>query len=62
MKPGDWMNADYLPIMPNWRKLRLLGTQGDEKSELEDAIRECLAAKTAAILDVWVRGKRTCIP
>lgn len=52
---SDWMNAEYLP---NYEKLAEAygwwGRKVTRKSELEDALRECLSVKRPALLDVWV--------
>lgn len=51
----DWMNAEYIP---NFEKLAeaygCWGRRVTRLSELEAAMRECLAEKRPAILDVWV--------
>lgn len=61
--PGDWMNAEYLP---NFEKLAhaygAWGRKVTKRSELKDALQECLASKTVAILDVWVAREENVYP
>jgi len=61
--PNDWMNADYLP---NFEKLAgaygCWGRRVTRKSELEDALRECLSTPGVAILDVWVAREENVFP
>ncbi|HOL93380.1 MAG TPA: biosynthetic-type acetolactate synthase large subunit [bacterium] len=63
MKPGDWMNAEYLP---DFEKLAVAygawGRKVTRRSELEDALRECLRVKQTAILDVWVAREENVYP
>ncbi|MFB3786235.1 MAG: biosynthetic-type acetolactate synthase large subunit [bacterium] len=63
MNPGDWMNADYLP---NFEKLAeaygAWGRKVTRRSELKDALRECLSVKQTAILDVWVAREENVYP
>ncbi len=61
--PGDWMNADYIP---NFEKLAAAyggwGRRVTKRSELDEAIKECLACDTVAILDVWVAREENVYP
>ncbi|MBN2329042.1 MAG: biosynthetic-type acetolactate synthase large subunit [Candidatus Omnitrophica bacterium] len=60
---GDWMNSEYLP---NFEKLAHAygwwGRKVTRKSDLEEALKECLAAKQPAMLDVWVSREENVYP
>ncbi len=61
--PGAWMNAEYLP---DFEQLAAAygawGRRVKKKSELDDAIRECLSQTKVSILDVWVAREENVYP
>ncbi len=63
VSPADWKHSDYVP---NFSKLSepfgCWGRKVTKRSELENAIRECLEADRVAVLDVWVSREANVFP
>ncbi|MGC9328880.1 MAG: biosynthetic-type acetolactate synthase large subunit, partial [Candidatus Hinthialibacter sp.] len=61
--PKDWMQCEYLP---NFEKLAQAygwwGRKVTQKSDLEEALKECLSVKQPALLDVWVSREENVYP
>ncbi|MBI1389355.1 MAG: biosynthetic-type acetolactate synthase large subunit [bacterium] len=62
-KPGDWMNADYIP---NFVKLAeaygCYGRKVTQSSELKQALKESFKYPGCAILDIWVAREENVFP
>ncbi len=62
-KPGEWMNAEYLPDFATLATAyNCWGKKITKRGQLEDALRECLKSDKAALLDVWVVREENVYP
>lgn len=63
VNPNDWMNADYIPDFVKLAEAyNCWGGKVAAKSDLKDALTDCMKSDKPAILDVWVSREENVYP